>query len=285
MVKFKKDYDYVILAVGTQNSIQSTHDNVLNGFDVLKKYHKGNFKFPKNGHQLVLGGGNTAMDVASYLLKNENEVTILVRREKLRAFEDEINLVKGLGANIIPLAEMKLWNSKSKKAYINIANNEEIWDIDKVFVCFGQDVDEEWKDIVKMDKSVIKIGDTSTIDSTVVHAIASGYHAAHDILIQNGLNTPITVEKRVADESMINVEYWKLNKKKALDPKLNFKEEAERCMQCGTCTACGVCETFCPDLAVCVDKEADFNYDYCKGCEICAEECPRGVISVREVGE
>jgi Pyruvate/2-oxoacid:ferredoxin oxidoreductase delta subunit len=40
---------------------------------------------------------------------------------------------------------------------------------------------------------------------------------------------------------------------------------------------------FCPDLAITArpDKQGyQINYDYCKGCCICVEECPRGAISV-----
>jgi 2-oxoacid:acceptor oxidoreductase delta subunit (pyruvate/2-ketoisovalerate family) len=52
-----------------------------------------------------------------------------------------------------------------------------------------------------------------------------------------------------------------------------------RCFSCGTCTACDICYMYCPDLSVRKTRQGyEFNYDYCKGCAICAEECPRGVI-------
>ena len=52
-----------------------------------------------------------------------------------------------------------------------------------------------------------------------------------------------------------------------------------RCFSCGTCTACDICYMYCPDLSVRKIRQGyEFNYDYCKGCAICAEECPRGVI-------
>jgi len=57
---------------------------------------------------------------------------------------------------------------------------------------------------------------------------------------------------------------------------------ARRCFQCGTCTFCMSCYDYCPDLAIRMDGEAKkraIDYDHCKGCGICAEECPRGVIS------
>jgi Pyruvate/2-oxoacid:ferredoxin oxidoreductase delta subunit len=57
---------------------------------------------------------------------------------------------------------------------------------------------------------------------------------------------------------------------------------ARRCFQCGACTFCMSCYDYCPDLAIHMDGKAKnraIDYDHCKGCGICAEECPRGVIS------
>jgi len=44
------------------------------------------------------------------------------------------------------------------------------------------------------------------------------------------------------------------------------------------CIQCLFCWIFCPDMAIKINKEEgkreDFDYDYCKGCGICALECP-----------
>ncbi|MBP9015272.1 MAG: 4Fe-4S binding protein [Candidatus Atribacteria bacterium] len=60
-------------------------------------------------------------------------------------------------------------------------------------------------------------------------------------------------------------------------PELNL----EKCINCFFCWA------YCPDNAVIVDAEAGkmvaFNYDYCKGCGICASICPaKGAITMVE---
>ena len=58
-----------------------------------------------------------------------------------------------------------------------------------------------------------------------------------------------------------------------------LQNTAKRCFSCGTCTQCDICYQYCPDMSIRKNKEEyDINYDYCKGCAICAEECPRGVI-------
>ncbi|UBI02991.1 NAD(P)-binding protein [Corynebacterium freneyi] len=58
--------------------------------------------------------------------------------------------------------------------------------------------------------------------------------------------------------------------------------EARRCMSCGNCFGCDNCFGVCPDNAVIKFEPGryEFKYDYCKGCGVCAEECPCGAISM-----
>jgi formate dehydrogenase beta subunit len=67
------------------------------------------------------------------------------------------------------------------------------------------------------------------------------------------------------------------------------RQEAERCLSCGNCFACDNCWTLCPDSAVLktTEQAADgshyvFDYDYCKGCGLCANECPCGYITMED---
>ncbi|MDR3672264.1 MAG: FAD-dependent oxidoreductase [Holophaga sp.] len=57
--------------------------------------------------------------------------------------------------------------------------------------------------------------------------------------------------------------------------------EAERCFSCGTCNDCDNCRTFCPDAAVRVaDGTRAIATEYCKGCGVCVEECPRSAMAM-----
>jgi 2-oxoisovalerate ferredoxin oxidoreductase delta subunit len=52
--------------------------------------------------------------------------------------------------------------------------------------------------------------------------------------------------------------------------------DAEKCIKCY------ICWKFCPDIAVHA-KEGElpeFDYDHCKGCGICAYECPKDAIEM-----
>lgn len=47
------------------------------------------------------------------------------------------------------------------------------------------------------------------------------------------------------------------------------------------CTWCNLCWKFCPDICIFVEQEGvRIDYDHCKGCGICAYECPRDAIEM-----
>lgn len=57
------------------------------------------------------------------------------------------------------------------------------------------------------------------------------------------------------------------------------------------CVTCLQCHIYCPDGSIDVEwengeaKKVEVNYDYCKGCGICAETCPVDAIEMVEEGE
>jgi 2-oxoacid:acceptor oxidoreductase delta subunit (pyruvate/2-ketoisovalerate family) len=59
--------------------------------------------------------------------------------------------------------------------------------------------------------------------------------------------------------------------------------EARRCLSCGNCFECDNCFGVCPDNAVIKlggSPHYEFDYEFCKGCGICAQECPCGAIDM-----
>ncbi len=78
------------------------------------------------------------------------------------------------------------------------------------------------------------------------------------------------VSQRIAD---FKEEYLPVSLEEAV-------RESKRCFSCGHCNSCGNCWLFCPDVAIEWVGSPKFNYNACKGCGLCAEECPRGVIDM-----
>ena len=63
----------------------------------------------------------------------------------------------------------------------------------------------------------------------------------------------------------------------------NAQFEARRCLSCGNCFECDNCFGVCPDNAVIklgAGQRYQIDLDYCKGCGMCASECPCGAINM-----
>jgi Pyruvate/2-oxoacid:ferredoxin oxidoreductase delta subunit len=59
--------------------------------------------------------------------------------------------------------------------------------------------------------------------------------------------------------------------------------EARRCLSCGNCFHCDNCYSICPDNAIIKLPDGagyTVNTDFCKGCGLCAAECPAGAIDM-----
>jgi 2-oxoacid:acceptor oxidoreductase delta subunit (pyruvate/2-ketoisovalerate family) len=59
--------------------------------------------------------------------------------------------------------------------------------------------------------------------------------------------------------------------------------EARRCMSCGNCLECDNCFGVCPDNAIIKlgpGNGYEIDLDFCKGCGLCAAECPSGAITM-----
>ncbi|MCP4383930.1 MAG: NAD(P)-binding protein, partial [Hyphomicrobiales bacterium] len=143
-------------------------------------------------------------------------------------------------------------------------------------------------------------GDMVPCDRTATTAIGHGKKAARNIdawLRDETYSAP--AKHDIADSSKLNSWYYS-DADRTIQPSLElirrqsgFAEvvgdltidnalfEARRCMSCGNCFECDNCYGICPDNAVTKlgpGNGFEFKYDYCKGCGICASECPCGAI-------
>jgi NADPH-dependent glutamate synthase beta subunit-like oxidoreductase len=139
---------------------------------------------------------------------------------------------------------------------------------------------------------------------TVVDAIASGKKAAKAIAAFLGKSqAPEIVLPRTISFGEVNLAYF-LSEERPEQKRRpyqqgirDFKEvqlgitekqarqEALRCFSCGVCTECDNCLIFCPDVAVAKNPAGRgylLDYDHCKGCGICVEECPREAMGMDE---
>ncbi len=146
-------------------------------------------------------------------------------------------------------------------------------------------------------------GDMVPAERTVTVAVGHGKQAARNIdAWLRSTEAAAPPERAPADFEQLNTWYF-TDAPRSVRPQLEiarrqstFEEvvggldestalyEARRCLSCGNCFSCDNCYGVCPDNAVIKlggrDEPYAFDYDYCKGCGICAVECPCGAIEM-----
>jgi 2-oxoacid:acceptor oxidoreductase delta subunit (pyruvate/2-ketoisovalerate family) len=145
-------------------------------------------------------------------------------------------------------------------------------------------------------------GDMVPAERTVTVAVGHGKKAARNIdaYLRGDRCAPVA-KHAIATFDRLNTWYY-TDADKTVQPTLDlvrrqttFEEihggldesnalfEARRCLSCGNCFECDNCYGVCPDNAVTKlgpGKRFEFNYDFCKGCGLCAAECPCGAIEM-----
>ncbi|MGE5616823.1 MAG: NAD(P)-binding protein [Bacillota bacterium] len=191
---------------------------------------------------------------------------------------------------------------------------------DSVVLALGQDVDLSLLDnvpglaiedgVVRVDRGmmtghegIFAGGDMVPSERTVTVAIGHGKKAARHIdAWLRGTRYEPAPKHAIARFDALNTWYY-ADAPKRVQPTLDilrrqstFDEvqggldstnalfEARRCLSCGNCFECDNCYGVCPDNAVIKlgpGQRFKFNEDYCKGCGLCAAECPCGAIEMR----
>ena len=145
-------------------------------------------------------------------------------------------------------------------------------------------------------------GDMVPAERTVTVAVGHGKKAARNIdaYLRGEVHSPPD-KHELAEFALLNTWYY-TDADKTVQPELDllrrrttFEEvkggldesnalfEARRCLSCGNCFECDNCYGVCPDNAVIKlgpGKRFEFNYDFCKGCGLCATECPCSAIKM-----
>ena len=145
-------------------------------------------------------------------------------------------------------------------------------------------------------------GDMVPSERTVTVAVGHGKKAARNIdAYLRGVSYAPAPKHEVASFEQLNTWYY-TDAEQAVQPILDdirrrttFDEvvsgldegnalfEARRCLSCGNCFECDNCYGICPDNAITKlgpGQRFEFKYDYCKGCAMCATECPCGAIKM-----
>jgi len=315
-----REYDFLFCAPGLWGtSLPGEFANtprVRHGLELLEAINNGNV--PPESRLVVVGGGNAALDSARCLSRLGKEVQIVYRRSRSRmpAYAEEVRQAVDEG---IPVLEerlirdmeetdtgLRLHLARAVESDSGIEPGESLEQLDTELVVAA--VGQTQEAVFPAGPWVFLIGDHDEGAGNVAQALASGRSAAERALASLGLELEQPPSCAESEEEAERCTPWgicllepeapcEIPELEPAERKDNFREIspppgsrevtdlASRCLQCGRCTACGMCWFFCPDLAIRVDsrrQNVEIDTDYCKGCGICASVCPRGVIRMRE---
>ena len=206
--------------------------------------------------------------------------------------------------------ELREPDASGRARPVPISGSEAFIPADTVIMATGQAVDYDGIDIQTVDnqwiytneylmtstEGVFAGGDAVAGLETVSLAIGQGMRAASAIedYIEGNKESELA-QQPVVFSRELNTYYYQPVKRyekeaRSIHMRLKgFKEvypafdrddiivEADRCFSCGLCFDCGNCYMYCPDNAVKKSKTTgfyEFDYDFCKGCGLCAKECP-----------
>jgi NADPH-dependent glutamate synthase beta subunit-like oxidoreductase len=214
----------------------------------------------------------------------------------------------------------KLPGNDGRSHRVGFEGTERVLSVDMVIPCIGERVDPEGLERL-LDREYLRprdpagglatgnlfaLGDARGDRGTVAAAIGDGRQAVAAVAAKLAGRAVAEDDKRPQMASSgLNMQYYEL-RPRANPPKLGIAvrtfdaeiegdlgreaamAEAQRCLSCGDCLACDNCWTFCPDSAVIKTEELAtdgshylFDLDYCKGCGLCAHECPTGYIQMQ----
>jgi len=213
-----KDYQAIFIATGAHRS-RGLHipgekgKSVFSGLDLLKKINLGN-KVKLGDKIAIIGGGNTALDVARSVIRLGKKATILYRRskEEMPAFEDEIVEAIEEGVKIRYLVnpiriqqkdslkrlecmrmELGEKDESGRRRPVPIPNSNFFFEEDSVIIAAGEEIEvsflpkgmEEREGIVLTQrdgstgiKGIFAGGDLTSNQRTVAHAMGSGKKTA-----------------------------------------------------------------------------------------------------------
>jgi NADPH-dependent glutamate synthase beta subunit-like oxidoreductase/glutamate synthase domain-containing protein 3/ferredoxin len=297
--KIYKDHDVVVIAVGAHEGRVIPfpgHEDVVAGIDYLKEVNFGKPRNLTGKKVVVIGAGNVGMDIACQAYDHGAESVIAVDVQKPASFGKEQAMAKEKGTQILFPKITEKYDAKAKKLYFK--DNTSI-DADMVIISIGEkpvldflppSINTERGYITvndlnqTSDVKVFAIGD-ATKPGLVTHAIGQGKVAA-DVINAQLMNTDyVPEERRVIPYEKVKTQYYEVCR---MAGKFSAKKEADRCMSCGSCRDCGMCEESCYYGAISRKKLPNKAYEYvvdenlCIGCGFCAGICPCGVWDMVE---
>jgi len=262
----------------------------LGATEAVIVYRRNQEQMPAHGVELeqALGEGVTMRWLST--INKVDEGTIMLEKMVLNAdgFPEPTGEFEELGADAVVLA-------LGQDTDLTLLDHDVKVEVVEGSVKVGAD-------LMTNQRGVFAGGDAVPAERTATVAVGHGKKAARSIdAFIRGVAPATPAKHELAAFATLNTWYYS-DAERTQRPELekvrrqdNFEEvvlglternalfEARRCMSCGNCFECDNCFGVCPDNAVMKLAQSgtyQIDLDYCKGCGICAHECPCGAIQM-----
>jgi NADPH-dependent glutamate synthase beta subunit-like oxidoreductase/glutamate synthase domain-containing protein 3/ferredoxin len=298
--KIHKDHEVVVIAVGAHEARVIPfpgYEDVVAGIDYLKEVNFGKPRNLKGKKVVVIGAGNVGMDIACQAWNHGAAIVTCIDIQKPASYGTEQEMAMKKGTQILFPKATEKYNSKAKKLYFKDGTS---LDADMVIISIGEKpivdflppdihTDERGYIVVNdlgqtSDVKVFAVGD-ATKPGLITNSIGQGKVAA-DVINSQLMNYDyVPEERRAIPTERVKTQYYEVCR---MLGKFSPKKEADRCMSCGSCRDCGMCEETCYYSAIMRKTLPNKSYEYvvdeskCIGCGFCAGICPCGVWDMVE---
>ncbi len=292
--QLKDEYEYVIVAVGAHETRRIPFpgsERVIPALDFLKSV-KSPSPMPVGKRVVVIGAGNVGCDVACEAYRHGAESVILLDIQKPLAFGKEKAAAEAMGA----VFRWPVTTREVTEDGVVLADGE-IIPADTVFISIGDipalDFLPETVETVRgwirtdevgrtTDAKIFAVGDVER-PGLATNAMGAGMQSAEFIASTLKGIPWKPFAKKVIDRKTLTMEHYCPLPSKGTTP----EAEAERCLSCGSCRDCHLCETICPTGAISRRELEIGGYEYvsddekCIACGFCADTCPCGIWTMR----
>jgi NADPH-dependent glutamate synthase beta subunit-like oxidoreductase/NAD-dependent dihydropyrimidine dehydrogenase PreA subunit len=297
--ELKEEHDYIVVAVGTHEPRKIPfpgHERVIPALDFLKA-GKSDAPMSVGQEVVIIGAGNVGCDVACEAYRLGAGHVTLVDIQKPLAFGKERKAAEALGATFQwPVMTKEVTDAglidnqgnliPAQTVIISIGDVPKLGFLPDSVECLKVG-GASW---VKSDKSgrtsdpkIFAVGDVER-PGLATNALGAGKNAADAIIADLEGREYKPFVKQVIPLAKLTVNHYIPE----MSPVNTPEAQADKCLSCGSCRDCHLCETMCPTGAISRHElpEIDFyeyisDNDKCIACGFCADTCPCGVWQMR----